>query len=201
MDTSNLQNLINFIEYNKIKLDDKIKYSIDNSVLSNFVKLNNIDIITCNFLHNNMIDNDEQSPLNKNIITKGKVYPTGIIANFLILLFCMWEDQKYLDIVKIAYSDIMARDYFKNHVREILFITIDNKMWVTFKNYILIFSKKKLSADEYKFFYNAIVSSKNITNFTEKYNQIQNDNFEEKQQEEKLSRLEDKFDKIGKKLF
>lgn len=201
MNTHTLQQIINFINLEKINLDDSTKYNITNKNLNKFIVANDLDIITYNFLHNNMINSDKNCNLNLRLIDKGNIYPTGITVNYLILLFCLWDDSQYLDIIKLSYSDKQARDHFKKHVMSLLFLKIENKKWTSFKNYILLFSKKKLSVDEYNIFYNTMLEASTISTFPEKYDLMQKNNFEEHETETRLNKLDNIFSNAEKTIL
>jgi len=200
MDTHILQEIINFITHEKSFFKEKNQYNTSKQVLSKFVLENNIDIITYNFLHNNLIENDKNCSFNANILTKCRIYPTGITANYSVLLFVLWGDIKYLDNIEVAYLDTMARDHFKNHVRLLLCLKIENNNWTLFKNCILISSKTKLINEEYTKFYKTLSSTIHDKNFVEKYD-IQDVKFKTKTTKDTQEKLEDKFNRIEKRIF
>lgn len=199
METTKLQNIVFFIEKYKKTIDNSIKYDIEKKKLNEFTIQNELSVNTYYFLFNNLINHDIENKFNKDLLTKAKINPTGITVNFLLLLFCIWEDSQYLTSIKNVYFSEKVRLSLKQHIQKLLYLQISGDVWIKFKNYILIYSKKKLTKEEYDGIYNVLTTK---TNSKLQLRSI--DTTEEKEKnntsDERLRKIESKMGELEKHL-
>ena len=190
MDILNLQKIINFV------IDSNKNNSISISLLNSFIKDNNHDINMYTFLYENLINHNINCDINDRMVIKGRLYPTGVTVNYLILLFCLYDKEEYLESIYQNYEHLMMRQEFKEYVRKCLLLEINNKKWIAFKNKILIKSMKEISKEEFNVLINKINNQK-----TTIHNKQTIKKTEEEPKIDKMKLLEDKIDSIEKRLF
>lgn len=193
MDITILQDIIIFLDINRIT--NTTNYNIDKKLLNDFAIDNTLDINTYKFLFDNIINKDVNCDMNKNFITKSKINPTGVTANFLILLYCIWQNPYYLELLKNTCFMYKMRIEFTKHIKQLLFLQISGDLWIKFKNCIFIDMYNTLDKTDFDNIYDTLTT--NTKQYTYEYDNTQ---IKHTGENKRLDKVKNKMTEIEKRL-